>query len=138
MAPEGISYVDTDMVGMTGTDETYVKSQRRELTDEIRQKTALYRGVKQPLSVDARAVVLVDDGAATGATMCAAIRWAQQHKAKKIIVALPVAPPEIAEKLRTLVRDVIVLETPTDFGAVGQFYRNFPQMTDDEVVQLLS
>jgi predicted phosphoribosyltransferase len=92
----------------------------------------------QLLDIRDKTVILTDDGAATGATMYAAIRWAQNHKAKKIIVALPVAPPEIAAKLRVLADAVIVLDTPYDFGAVGEFYKNFPQMTDEEVVQLLS
>lgn len=92
----------------------------------------------QPLDIRDKTIILTDDGAATGATMYAAIAWAKKHEAKKICVALPVAPPEVVGKLRILADDVIILETPTDFGAVGQFYRNFPQMTDEEVVQLLS
>lgn len=92
----------------------------------------------QLLDIRGKTVILTDDGAATGATMYAAIRWAQKHKAKKIIVALPVAPPDVVAKLRMLADDVIVLEAPLDFGAVGQFYRHFPQLTDEEVVQLLS
>lgn len=91
----------------------------------------------QTLDVKDKTVIITDDGAATGATMEAAIRWAKDHKAKKIIVALPVAPPEVAQKLRTFTCDVVVLETPSDFGAVGQFYRDFTQVTDEDVVQLL-
>lgn len=91
----------------------------------------------QSLDVRDKTVILTDDGAATGATMDAAIRWMKEHNAKKIIVALPVAPPEVVHTLRTLTSDVIILETPADFYAVGQFYRNFPQLTDEEVVKLL-
>jgi len=92
----------------------------------------------QSLDVRDKTVIVTDDGAATGATMDAAIRWIGKRKAKKIIVALPVAPPEVEAKFRTLASDVIILETPADFYAVGQFYRNFPQLTDEDVVQLLS
>ncbi len=138
VAPEGILYVDEDMMSITGADETYMKSRASVLTEEIRQTTALYRGRKNPVSVNRRTIVLTDDGAATGATMYAAIRWAKKNKAKKIIVALPVAPPEIAAKLQTFVHDVIVLEKTADFGAVGQFYRDFAQITDEEVIQLLT
>jgi len=92
----------------------------------------------QTLDIRDKTIILTDDGAATGATMEAAVRWAQEHNAKKIIVALPVAPPDVAEKLRNLVDDVIVLEMPADFGAVGQYYRDFTQVTDKDVVQLLS
>lgn len=91
----------------------------------------------QSLDVQDKTVILTDDGAATGATMDAAIRWVKEHNAKKIIVALPVAPPEVAAKLQTIASDVIILETPADFYAVGQFYRKFPQLTDEEVVKLL-
>jgi len=92
----------------------------------------------QPLDIRDKTVILTDDGAATGATMYAAIRWAKKHEVKKILVALPVAPPDVVAKLRTLVRDVIVLEIPTDFSAVGQFYHDFTQVTDEDVVQLLN
>jgi predicted phosphoribosyltransferase len=92
----------------------------------------------QLLDIRDKTIILTDDGAATGATMESAIRWAQDQNAKKIIVALPVAPPETAVKLQRLVNDVIILETPADFSAVGQYYRDFTQVTDEDVVQLRS
>jgi putative phosphoribosyl transferase len=92
----------------------------------------------QTLNVRDKAVILTDDGAATGATIYTAIRWVTDRSPKKILVALPVAPPDVAEKLQTLVDDVIVLEKPADFGAVGEFYRDFTQVTDKDVIQLLS
>jgi predicted phosphoribosyltransferase len=92
----------------------------------------------QTLDIRNKTILLTDDGAATGATMGAAIRWAREHNAKKIIVALPVAPPDTTEHLTSLADDVIVLDQPSDFGAVGQFYRDFTQVTDKDVVQLLS
>ncbi len=92
----------------------------------------------QTLNVRDKTIILTDDGAATGATMEVAIRWAKEHGAKKIIVALPVAPPETAAKLQKLTDDVVILETPGDFRAVGQYYRDFTQITDKDVVQLLS
>lgn len=91
----------------------------------------------QALQVRGRIVILTDDGAATGATMFRAISWATSHGAKKIIVALPVAPPEVAAKLKKLIQDVIILQIPPNFQAVGQFYEDFTQVTDEEVVQLL-
>ncbi len=91
----------------------------------------------QPIDVRDKAVMVTDDGAATGATMVAAISWVKSHEARKIVVALPVAPPEVAVTLHTLADDVVVLATPADFGAVGQYYKNFPQLSDKEVVTLL-
>jgi predicted phosphoribosyltransferase len=92
----------------------------------------------QAIDVRDKCVILTDDGIATGATMKASIDWIQSHGAKKILVAIPVAPPEVVSGLRGLVHDVIVLETPDDFGAVGEFYRNFPQLSDADVVKLLT
>ncbi len=92
----------------------------------------------QTLDVRNKRVILTDDGAATGETIVAAVRWTREHSAKKMIVALPVAPPNVIEKLHMLVDDVVVLETPVNFGAVGEFYRDFTQVTDRDVVQLLS
>lgn len=92
----------------------------------------------QSVEVDQKTIILTDDGAATGATMTAAVDWVKHHGAKKVIVALPVAPPEVVEKLRTVADDVIVWQTPPDFSAVGEWYTNFPQLTDEDVVKLLA
>lgn len=92
----------------------------------------------QSLDVRGKVIILTDDGAATGATIEAAIRWVRGHGVKKIIVALPVAPPDVVLTLQTLADTVIVLEKPDNFEAVGQFYRDFTQVTDRDVVQLLS
>ena len=92
----------------------------------------------QPLDIQDKNILLVDDGAATGASMYEAIRWVRQHKAKDVIVALPVAPSDVVATLQTLVSKVIVLEAPEDFRAVGAYYKNFPQLTDKDVVQLLA
>jgi len=82
-------------------------------------------------------VILADDGIATGATTRAAIKYLRAKKVKKIILAVPVAPKDAIKDLRLLVDKIVVLETPDDFSSVGQFYRNFPQVTDKEVVKLL-
>jgi predicted phosphoribosyltransferase len=92
----------------------------------------------QYLDVRVKTIILTDDGAATGATMEAAVRRVKERGVKKIIIALPVAPSNVAEKLQTLVDDVIVLEKPVFFRAVGEFYRDFTQVTDKDVVQLLT
>jgi predicted phosphoribosyltransferase len=91
----------------------------------------------QQLAIRDKRVILADDGAATGETMGAAIQWIKDSGAKKITIALPVAPPDTAERLKALADDVIVLETPLDFGAVGEFYLQFPQLTNQDVVILL-
>lgn len=85
-----------------------------------------------------KTVILTDDGIATGATIEAATLWLRIQKPAKIILAIPVAPPETVEKLKELVDELVVLETPAFFGAVGQFYEEFPQVSDEEVVKLLT
>ena len=95
------------------------------------------RGFGKTPDVTGKNVVLVDDGIATGATVEAAIAYIKKKSAAKIILAVPVAPPEIIERLTRFVDNIVVLETPDDLMAVGQFYRDFPQVSDEEVLQLL-
>ena len=84
-------------------------------------------------------IILVDDGIATGATIFAAIKWIIKQKPKQIIVAIPVGPRDTIEKLRREegVNDVVVLNIPSEFWAVGQFYRKFLQVDDDTVTQIM-
>lgn len=84
-----------------------------------------------------RTVIVVDDGLATGATMIAALHGLKAQKPAQLVCAVPVAPPDTLARVAELVDDVVCLETPSNFQAVGQFYRNFPQVTDDEVMALL-
>jgi len=84
-----------------------------------------------------KSVILVDDGIATGATIEAAIGYLKKKEVGKITLAVPVAPKETVEKLKRMVDKLIILETPVYFGAVGEFYRDFPQVSDEEVIQLL-
>ncbi len=120
----------------------------REIIDreigEIKRREKLYRGGRNPLEVSDKVVILVDDGIATGATILAAIRFLKRHQAKKIVLAVPVASKESVERVRgeigeiREIGEVIVLETPEDFQAVGQFYHEFLPVSDEEVIQLLS
>lgn len=137
LAPGGISVVDYRLAQREGADDRYIQLQCATLTEEINAKILLYRRGRKPLVVKNREVIVVDDGAATGATIEAAVKWLKKKKAKKIISALPVAPPDIVGKIQPEVDELVVLETPSDFGAVGQFYDSFPQIEDEEVVALL-
>jgi predicted phosphoribosyltransferase len=84
-----------------------------------------------------KTAILVDDGIATGTTMFAAIKWLKTQKLKKLIVAVPVGPADTIEKLQHIADEVIVLHAPDIFGAVGSFYRDFSQVGDDKVVQIM-
>lgn len=101
-------------------------------------RLALFRKGRPPLDFKNKTVIIVDDGLATGATMKAAIQAVKKQKAKTIVVAVPVAPPDTAAEVKEMCDDFICLDTPWLFQAVGQFYREFNQTEDEEVVDLLS
>lgn len=105
---------------------------------EIKRREQVYRQDRKPLQIKNKTVILVDDGIATGLTTLAAINYLKRHKAKKIILAVPVASRESADKLAEKADELIILETPEYFQAVGQFYYQFEPVTDEEVIELLN
>ncbi|HEV8712414.1 MAG TPA: phosphoribosyltransferase [Candidatus Binatia bacterium] len=105
---------------------------------ELARRERLYRGERPPPDVRGRTVILVDDGLATGATMHAAIQALRQQQPARIVVAVPTAAPETCDELRAEVDDVICAITPEPFYAVGLWYEDFSQTTDDEVRDLLT
>ncbi len=114
-----------------------IKYQIEKEWKEVKRREDLYRAGKKPHDVNGKSVILVDDGIATGSTMLAAINYLKRHKAKKITLAVPVAGQDSARKLAGEVDEAVILETPQNFQAVGQFYQNFLPVSDGEVVQLL-
>lgn len=105
--------------------------------EEIKRREKLYRQGKEQLSVENKMVILVDDGIATGSTILAAVKYLKRHGAK-IILAVPVASYGALEKIRDEVEECVVLETPENFAAVGQFYHEFEPVEDEEVIELLN
>lgn len=105
--------------------------------EEIGRRMAAYRGSRSGPEVAGRTVVLVDDGIATGYTVLAALRSLRRAGAARIVLAVPVAPPETLANLEAEVDRIVCLESPREFYAVGQFYQDFGQTTDEEVVALL-
>ena len=105
---------------------------------EMERRERLYRGEAQPPDVRGRTVILVDDGLATGATMRAAVAALRKQQPARIVVAVPTAPPETCEELRTEADDVVCATTPQPFQSVGLWYEDFSQTTDDEVRELLA
>lgn len=104
---------------------------------ELERRERAYRGERPPPDVTGRTVILVDDGLATGSTMLAAVRALRQDDPARIVVAVPVADPEVCESLRAEADEVVCLFTPQPFVAVGVWYEDFSQTTDEEVIQLL-
>ena len=105
---------------------------------EIERRRAHYLGKRAPLDVAGRVVIIVDDGIATGATMRVALRSTRQRGPTSLVLAVPVASPDALESLRPEVDEMICLTNPEGFLGVGQFYDDFRQVTDDEVVALLA
>jgi putative phosphoribosyl transferase len=134
---DAIRYINTDLITRLHVPKEYVKHQIYRLTDSIREKNRLYRGNHLPIAIDKKTVILIDDGIATGATMLAAIQWVKAGHAGEIVVASPVAPPETIQELSEGADYVYILEKPPYFSAVGQFYEEFEEVTDNEVIELL-
>jgi predicted phosphoribosyltransferase len=105
--------------------------------EKVRAQLAMWQGDRPPLRIEGRTVLLVDDGLATGLTARATADWLRRQRAGKIVLAVPVAPPESVRSLLDHADEVVVVETPTHFSAVGQFYYSFGQTTDAEVREAL-
>ena len=136
IAEGGATYLDDD--AMRTADVTW-KDMRPVIEEETRELERLqetYLVAARP-SLKEKTVILTDDGAATGGTLFAAIEDLRKANVKKIIIAIPVCPPDTAEKLTTTADETVILATPANFNAVGQWYREFPQLENGEVLALL-
>jgi len=116
----------------------YIEASKTQELAEIERRRKLYYGNRSPVDIRDRTAILVDDGIATGATMLAALRAVRRRQPARVVVAVPVAPESSLERLRNEADEVVCLDTPTEFMAVGQFYYRFPQLRDTEVIQLLA
>jgi putative phosphoribosyl transferase len=126
-----------DVIHSSGTSEEAFQRECTEELKEIERRRARYFEKNVPVDVAGRTVILVDDGIATGATARAAILGLQQRKPRKIILAVPVGANETMEALRHEVDEVICLEAPAALEAIGFHYGDFPQLTDEEVIEIL-
>ena len=134
----GVRVIDEAMVKALRIPTGYLASEVATQEEEIRRRAARYRRGKPPVDVGDKVAVLVDDGIATGGTARAAVRWARAAGASRVVLAVPVAPPDAVRDLAKEADEVVCLETPDPFRAVGEWYAWFPQVSDDEVVALLA
>lgn len=120
-----------------GISEDYIKEHVKQKQQEVKKRYELFRGKKAMYSVKNKIVIVVDDGIATGATMIMAVQILKKQNPKKIVLAIPVAPPDTVKKLKTIADEVICLHAPVFFMAIGQFYHEFQQVEDEEAKQYL-
>lgn len=129
---------DQIVISSYGISDEYIRSEVEKEKKEMDRRLKAYRAGRAPLNMEGKTAILVDDGIATGLTMIATINSAKIKGAKKIVVAVPVASRDSVEKVKKLVDDIIYLDTPEFFMAVGQFYESFSQVEDAEVVKLMT
>jgi predicted phosphoribosyltransferase len=127
-----------DYAERVGANEEYVKGEVARQLDTIRKRRREYTPVRAPIDPAGRIVIVVDDGLATGSTMISALHALRSKNPAELICAVPVAPPDTVEKVGDSADRVVCLSTPFNFSAVAQFYREFQQVTDEEVITLLS
>jgi putative phosphoribosyl transferase len=134
----GVRVLDPRMLEMLGVSNEYLEREIAAQEREIERRLSAYREGRPPVDVRGKVTIVIDDGVATGGTAVAALRWARAQGAAKVVLAVPVAPGAAIPRLRREADDVVVLAAPEPFFAVGEWYREFEQTSDAEVVAALA
>jgi len=134
----GVRVLDPRMLEMLGVSEEYLEREIATQEQEIERRLSAYREGRSPVDVRGKVAIVVDDGVATGGTAVAALRWARAQGVAKVVLAVPVAPGAAIPRLRQEADDVVVIAAPEPFFAVGEWYRQFEQTSDAEVVAALA
>ncbi len=127
-----------DVIRLAGVDESSFQAVCERELAEITRRRQLYLGGRAPIPIKDRVAIVIDDGIATGATTRAALRAIRSRQPKKLILAVPVGPTDTIEAMRDEADEVHCLEIYADFGAIGEFYEDFSQTTDREVIDILA
>jgi len=130
-------YLNESIIRSLGVSRRYIEEETERQRKEAQRRAAAYRGDRPRAEIRDRVVIIADDGIATGATMISSIQGTKTQDPGRLIVALPVGPPENVDQIAMMVDDLVCLSTPAFFAAVGQFYEDFSQTTDEEVIKTL-
>jgi len=130
------SYINDYVVKALRVDQQYIREETSKQVKEIERRLELFRGSRE-YDLAGKIIVLVDDGIATGATTMVAATWVKKQRPKRVMLATPVAPRTVIMMLEQIVHELIVLMMPSEFGAVGEFYEDFSQVEDEEIVEIL-
>lgn len=133
---DGTHFLNSDIIEMLNVPKEYIDAEIAVQIKEIERRLVKFRGSKK-YELQDKTIVVVDDGIATGATMFAAVQWVKKQRPRKLIIAVPVGPLETIDRLKKVADEVIVVSTPPLFGAVGEFYEDFTQVTDDKVQEIM-
>lgn len=135
---DGVVVLDHKTIATMGISEAALEAAISHERVELLRRERLYRGGRPPLALFGRTVILIDDGLATGYTMLAAVRAVRHQQPTSIVVAVPVALQETLDRLRAEAHETVCVHTPTRLEAVGQFYEDFSQVSDEQVIEELS
>jgi putative phosphoribosyl transferase len=138
IASGGIRVLNDEVVVSLGIQPETIEAVTEQELQELQRRDRNYRGDQPPPNITNRTIILIDDGIATGSTMLAAITTLQKQQPKQIIVAIPVAEPEVCEQFQTLVDAVVCLMMPKPMYAIGLWYQDFSQTSDAQVRELLA
>lgn len=137
LASGGVRVLDQEIVAEVGISDEEVERVTASVKKELERRERVYRSGRPPLGLEGRTVILVDDGIATGSSISAALTALRQMKPARIVIAVPVAPASTCNRLKAKADEIVCLYIPESFFAIGQFYEDFSQLKDDEVIELL-
>lgn len=137
VSEDGRVFINEEAAGSVSANDDYIVKEREREIKEIKRRVKVYRKVKPKVNIKNKIVIICDDGIATGATIAASLWAVREEEPEKIIIAVPVAPCDTLQRLAKEADEIICLRVPGFFSAVGQFYLDFPQIQDREVLGLL-
>ena len=132
------TFIDRNLAASLNIPDSYIEQETSRQLKEIERRREAYCEGRPSLEIAGHSAIVVDDGIATGATMRVALQAVRHHGPARLVLAVPVAPPDTFTAIREEVDEAVCLETPADLGAIGYYYRDFHQMSDCEVTELLA